>query len=47
MVRKKEEIPYESKPAPFHGLGEITVRSLLNGEEDMYGKGRIFAHRCV
>ena len=47
MVRKKEEIPYESKPAPFHGLGEITVRSLLNGEEDMYGKGRIFAHTTV
>ena len=34
MVRKKEEVPYESKPAPFHGVGEITVRSLLNrGQE--------------
>lgn len=47
MVRKKEEVLFERKQAPFNGLGEITVRSLLNGEEEMYSKGRIFAHTTV
>lgn len=47
MVRKKEEVLSERKQAPFDGVGEITVRSLLNGEEEMYGKGRVFAHTTV
>lgn len=47
MVRKKEELSSERKQSPFDGLGEITVRSLLNGEEEMYGRGRIFAHTTV
>ncbi len=47
MVRKKEEVLFEKKPSPFDGWGEITVRSLLNGEEEMYNKGRVFAHTTV
>lgn len=47
MVRKREEVLFEKKPGPFDGLGEITVRSLLNGEEEMYSKGRVFAHTTV
>lgn len=47
MVRKKEEVPFETKQAPFDGVGEITVRSLLDGEEGMYGKGRVFAHTTI
>lgn len=31
MVRKSEEKQVVTKPAPFNGVGEITVRSLLNG----------------
>lgn len=47
MVRKSDEKQEERKPAPFHGTGEITVRSLLNGSEEMSGKGRVFAHTTV
>lgn len=43
----KEEVLYERKKAPFGGNGEITVRALLDGEEEMYSKGRIFAHTTV
>lgn len=46
MVKQKEEVLLERKPSPFDGLGEITVRSLLDGEE-MYNKGRVFAHTTV
>ncbi len=47
MVRKNEEKIVERKPAPFNGTGEITVRSLLNGDEEMSHKGRVFAHTTV
>lgn len=47
MVREKDEIFSETKPAPFNGNGEITVRSLLKGEEEMYYGGRVFAHTTV
>lgn len=47
MIVKQENIASERKPSPFDGIGEITVRSLLNGEEQMYGKGRVFAHTTV
>ncbi|MDO4805574.1 MAG: cupin domain-containing protein, partial [Lachnospiraceae bacterium] len=47
MVRRKEDITTITKPAPFGGTGEITVRSLLEGPEEMYGKGRVFAHTTV
>lgn len=47
MVRRKENITYEKKPAPFDGTGEILVRNLLEGEEEMYHSGRVFAHTTV
>ena len=31
MIRRSEEKQSVRKPAPFNGVGEITVRSLLNG----------------
>ena len=33
MIRRSEEKQSVRKPAPFNGVGEITVRSLLNGPE--------------
>ena len=47
MVRKSDEKISEYKPAPFDGVGNITVRSLLNGPEELYEKGRVFAHTTV
>ena len=47
MIRKKDEINREDHANKFGGAGYITVRSLLTGEEEMYGKGRCFAHTTV
>lgn len=47
MIRRSEEKVTVRKPAPFQGVGEITVRNLLNGAPEMSGKGRVFAHTTV
>lgn len=47
MIRKSQEKITQRKPAPFQGVGEITVRNLLNGPEEMSGKGRVFGHTTV
>ncbi len=47
MIRRNEEKESVRKPGPFDGKGEITVRSLLNGPEEMSHKGRVFAHTTV
>ena len=47
MIRKSDEKTTVRKPAPFHGTGEITVRNLLEGTDEMSGKGRVFAHTTV
>lgn len=47
MIRRSEEKQTVRKPAPFNGVGEITVRSLLNGSEEMSQKGRVFGHTTV
>lgn len=47
MIRKSNEKETVRKPAPFGGSGEITVRSLLNGPEEMSHKGRVFGHTTV
>ncbi|MCI8268091.1 MAG: cupin domain-containing protein [Lachnospiraceae bacterium] len=47
MVRKQKEVLVERKPSPFHGKGDITVRNLLNGPEELDYKGRVFAHTTV
>jgi mannose-6-phosphate isomerase-like protein (cupin superfamily) len=47
MVRTRDEKIYERKPAPFQGNGEIIVRNILNGPDEMYQAGRVFAHTTV
>ena len=47
MIRRSEQKQTVRKPAPFDGSGEITVRSLLSGPEEMNGKGRVFGHTTV
>ncbi len=47
MVRKANQKQVEHKPAPFNGTGDITVRHLLNGPEEMYDRGRVFAHSTL
>ena len=47
MIRERDEKKYDRKPSPFNGVGEICVRSLLNGPEEMYQAGRVFGHTTV
>ncbi len=47
MIRRNQEKKVEIKQHPFDGDGQITIRSLLNGEAEMYAKGRVFAHTTV
>ena len=47
MIRRSSEKTTITKPAPFDGVGEITVRNLLNGPEEMEQKGRVFCHTTV
>ena len=41
MVRKKSEQLTESK-CIRNGIGEVFMEKILNGAEEMYGKGRMF-----
>ena len=47
MIRRSSEKNTVTKPAPFDGIGEITVRDLLNGPDEMEHKGRAFCHTTV
>ena len=47
MIRRSDEKISIRKPSPFNGVGEITVRNLLNGPEEMENKGRVFGHTTV
>ena len=47
MIRRSSEKETVRKPAPFNGVGEITVRSILNGDPEMEHKGRVFGHTTV
>ena len=47
MVRKRDDKIYDKKPSPFNGTGEILVRSLLNGEDEMYKTGRVCGHTTL
>jgi mannose-6-phosphate isomerase-like protein (cupin superfamily) len=47
MIRKKDQRKVEFKEHLFQGQGGATVRSLLNSPEEMYGKGRVFAHTTL
>ena len=43
MVRRSEEKTVEVKKM-FGGAGEAVMRRILNGADEMYGKGRVFSH---
>jgi mannose-6-phosphate isomerase-like protein (cupin superfamily) len=47
MIRRSSEKIVEFKENLFQGEGGVTVRSLLNNPEEMYGKGRVFAHSTL
>jgi len=47
MIRRNEDKRVEVKERPFGGDGQITIRSLLNDPEEMYHKGRVFAHTTL
>lgn len=47
MIRERDEKNYERKPAPFGGTGEILVRHLLTGADEMYQAGRLFGHTTI
>ncbi len=47
MIRRRDEKIYDKKPAPFNGNGEIMVRHILEGEDEMYKAGRVFGHTTV
>ena len=43
MIRRSEEKQIEVKNM-FGGAGEAVMYCILNGAEEMYGKGRVFRH---
>ena len=43
MVRRSDEKIVERKKM-FGGAGEAELHRILNGAEEMYGKGRVFSH---
>ena len=43
MIRRKDEATVVHKQM-FGGAGEAVMRQILNGEPEMYGKGRVFNH---
>lgn len=47
MIRKSNEKIVETKENHLGGKGKITIRSILNGNEELYDKGRVFAHTTV
>ncbi len=47
MVRKKQDETVKRFERKFGGEGYITVRSLVNSDAEMNGKGRVFAHTTL
>ena len=47
MIRRSDERVVETKRELFEGEGNVTIRSLLNNPEEMYDKGRVFAHSTL
>ena len=47
MIRRNTEKLVTVREHAFGGDGQITVRNLLNSEEEMYHKGRVFAHTTL
>lgn len=47
MIRRSEDKKVEVHQNKFGGDGHITVKNLLNTPEEMYKKGRAFAHTTL
>ena len=47
MIRKGSDRKIEVAEHKFGADGFITVRNLINGNEELNGKGRVFAHTTV
>jgi mannose-6-phosphate isomerase-like protein (cupin superfamily) len=47
MIRNSDDKLIKTVERPFNGDGSITVRSILNSPEEMYNKGRVFAHTTL
>lgn len=47
MIRKKEDIEVEMPKKKFGAPGFITVRNLIESNEELNGHGRVFAHTTV
>ncbi len=47
MIRRSAEKQVDKREGLFGGSGGALVRSLLNGPEEMYEKGRVFAHTTL
>ncbi len=47
MIRRKDERKIERNEHKFGADGYITVRSLISGNAELNGKGRMFAHTTV
>ncbi len=47
MVRKNSEIETVNRGVMFEGVGEVHVRHLLKGPEEMENKGRLFARLAI
>ena len=43
FIRRREEVPVMYKKM-FNGEGEAEMHVILNGADEMYGKGRVFNH---
>jgi len=44
VIRKSEEVKVDVYEKRFGGEGVMTMRHLLQGSQEMYEKGRLFAH---
>ncbi len=47
MIRRNADIKADVHEKRFGGEGTVTTRHLLNGAEEMYEKGRLFAHGSI
>ena len=47
MIRRNEERISEQKENHLGGKGKLTIRHILNGNEELYDKGRVFCHTTL
>ncbi|NLW55107.1 MAG: cupin domain-containing protein [Firmicutes bacterium] len=47
LIRRSNEKKVEYIDNHLQGEGRLTIRNLLNGPEEMYGKGRVFTHSTL